>query len=96
MTYVVIPTTGLATVERHAQDGRRIESGSVVAARDSPRQRRPRRHPGLTRDVGDGLKLRPPDGYHRIDPPPDATTGIARLRRRDLLGGLLHEYELAA
>jgi len=43
-----------------------------------------------------GLKLRPPDGCHRIDPPPDATTGIPRLRRRDLLGGLLHEYELAA
>jgi putative transposase len=42
------------------------------------------------------LKLRPPDGYHTIDPPPDATTGIPRLRRLDLLGGLLHEYELAA
>jgi len=43
-----------------------------------------------------GLKLRPPDGCHRIDPPPNATTGIPRLHRRDLLGGLLHEYELAA
>ena len=43
-----------------------------------------------------GLKLRPPDSCHTIDPPPDATTGMPRLRRHDLIGGLLHEYELAA
>jgi putative transposase len=36
------------------------------------------------------LRLMPPDGR---DPTPlDAT---ARLRRRDLLGGLIHEYEAA-
>jgi hypothetical protein len=37
-----------------------------------------------------------PTAATEIDPPPDATTGIPRPRRRDLLGGLLHEYELAA
>jgi transposase InsO family protein len=37
------------------------------------------------------LDLSPPDGH---DPKPlEATT---RLRRRDLLGGLIHEYEAAA
>jgi transposase InsO family protein len=49
-------------------------------------QRRPHR----------ALELKPPDSCHRIDPPPAATTGVPQLRRRDLLGGLLHEYELAA
>jgi hypothetical protein len=37
-----------------------------------------------------GLRLQPPDGR---DPRPLHTTD--RLRRRDLLGGLIHEYEAA-
>jgi putative transposase len=43
-----------------------------------------------------GLKLRAPDSCHTLNPPPDATARMPRLRRRDLIGGLLHEYELAA
>jgi len=43
-----------------------------------------------------GLELRPPDGRGAIDPPPMATARTPQVRRRDLLGGLLHEYELAA
>jgi transposase InsO family protein len=40
------------------------------------------------------LELRPPDRRGGLDPPPAART--PQVRRRDLLGGLLHEYELAA
>ena len=43
-----------------------------------------------------GLELRPPDRHGGLDPPPAATTRTPQVRRRDLLGGLLHEYELAA
>jgi putative transposase len=42
------------------------------------------------------LELRPPDRRGAIDPRPAATARTPQLRRRDLLGGLLHEYELAA
>jgi putative transposase len=40
------------------------------------------------------LDLRPPDGG--IEPSPRATVHPLQVRRRDLLGGLLHEYEAAA
>jgi putative transposase len=43
-----------------------------------------------------GLELRPPDSRGGPDPPPAATACTPQVRRRDLLGGLLHEYELAA
>jgi putative transposase len=42
------------------------------------------------------LDLRPPDRSHRTDPPPTATIHPRRVKRRDLVGGLLHEYEAAA
>jgi putative transposase len=42
------------------------------------------------------LDLRPPDRGGGTDPPPTATLDTPRVRRRDLLGGLLHEYETAA
>jgi putative transposase len=42
------------------------------------------------------LDLRPPDRGSGPDPPPTATLYTAQVRRRDLLGGLLHEYEAAA
>jgi putative transposase len=42
------------------------------------------------------LDLRPPDRGGGTDPPPTATLYAPRVRRRDLLGGLLHEYEAAA
>lgn len=42
------------------------------------------------------LELRPPDHRYGVDPPPAATARTAQVRRRDLLGGLLHEYENAA
>ncbi len=43
-----------------------------------------------------GLELRPPDRSGGLDPPPAATARTPHVRRRDQLGGLLHEYELAA
>jgi len=42
------------------------------------------------------LELRPPDSRGGLDPPPTATARTPQVQRRDLLGGLLHEYELAA
>jgi putative transposase len=42
------------------------------------------------------LDLRPPDHRSRTDPPPAEILYTAQVRRRDLLGGLLHEYESAA
>jgi transposase InsO family protein len=42
------------------------------------------------------LDLRPPDHASGADPPPTAILYTAQIRRRDLLGGLLHEYEAAA
>jgi hypothetical protein len=42
------------------------------------------------------LDLRPPDRGGATDPPPTATLYTPHVRRRDLLGGLLHEYEAAA
>jgi transposase InsO family protein len=42
------------------------------------------------------LDLRPPDHRSRTDPPPAAILYTHQVRRRDLLGGLLHEYEAAA
>jgi putative transposase len=42
------------------------------------------------------LKLRPPDRGSGPDPSPTATVYPLQVRRRDLLGGLLHEYEAAA
>ena len=42
------------------------------------------------------LDLRPPDRGGGTDPPPTATPYTLQVRRRDLLGGLLHEYEAAA
>lgn len=43
-----------------------------------------------------GLELRPPDRGDGLNPPPTATARTPQVRRCDLLGGLLHEYELAA
>jgi putative transposase len=42
------------------------------------------------------LDLRPPDRGGGTDPPPTATLYTRQVRRRDLLGGLVHEYEAAA
>jgi transposase InsO family protein len=44
------------------------------------------------------LELRPPDGGNRRDPPPAGTlyAPAAEIQRRDLLGGLIHEYQAAA
>jgi putative transposase len=42
------------------------------------------------------LDLRPPDRSHRTDPLLTATDHPPPVKRRDLLGGLLHEYEIAA
>ena len=42
------------------------------------------------------LDLQPPDGGGGTDPWPTATLYRPQVRRRDLLGGLLHEYEAAA
>lgn len=42
------------------------------------------------------LDLRPPDTATRSDPPPAVTLRLSNLQRRDLLGGVLHEYEIAA
>jgi putative transposase len=42
------------------------------------------------------LDLRPPDRGSRPDPSPTAIIHPLQVRRRDLLGGLLHEYEAAA
>jgi putative transposase len=42
------------------------------------------------------LDLRPPDRSRRPDPPLTATVYPPQVKRRDLLGGLLHEYEIAA
>jgi transposase InsO family protein len=41
-----------------------------------------------------GLDLKTPDP--RPDPPPLVLTDAAHVGRRDVLGGLIHEYELAA
>jgi len=43
-----------------------------------------------------GLELRPPDRRDGLNPPPTATARTPQVRRCDLLGGLLHEYELGA
>ncbi len=42
------------------------------------------------------LGLRPPDRGGGTDPPPTTRLQPLHVRRRDLLGGLLHEYEAAA
>ena len=42
------------------------------------------------------LDLGPPDRGSGTDPPPTPTVYPQRVRRRDLLGGLIHEYEAAA
>jgi transposase InsO family protein len=42
------------------------------------------------------LDLRPPDRGSGTDPPPRATVYPLQVKRRDLLGGLIHEYEAAA
>jgi hypothetical protein len=42
------------------------------------------------------LDLRPPDRGSGTDRVPAATLHPLQVRRRDLLGGLLHEYEAAA
>jgi transposase InsO family protein len=42
------------------------------------------------------LDLRPPDRSRRTDPPPRASVYPLQIKRRDLLGGLIHEYEAAA
>jgi putative transposase len=42
------------------------------------------------------LELRPPDNCEGIDSLPTAMARTPQIRRRDLLGGLVHEYELAA
>jgi putative transposase len=40
-----------------------------------------------------GLDLAPPEGNH---PAPSAHGAVVELRRRDALGGLIHEYEAVA
>ena len=42
------------------------------------------------------LGLRPPDHGDGTDPTPPPIQQISQVRRRDLLGGLLHGYETAA
>jgi hypothetical protein len=42
------------------------------------------------------LDLRPPNGGSGTDRMPTATFHPLQVRRRDILGGLLHEYEAAA
>ena len=42
------------------------------------------------------LDLHPPDRGGRPEPSPTATIYPLHAKRRDLLGGLLHEYEAAA
>jgi putative transposase len=42
------------------------------------------------------LDLRPPDGGTGTNPTPTAPVHPLQIKRRDLLGGLLHEYEAAA
>ena len=42
------------------------------------------------------LALRPPDRVSETECRPMATVQPLGIRRRDLLGGLLHEYEAAA
>ncbi len=42
------------------------------------------------------LNLRAPDRGSGTDPSPAATVYPLQVRRRDLLGGVLHEYEAAA
>jgi putative transposase len=42
------------------------------------------------------LDLRPPDSCSGANPFPTATIHPPQITRRDLLGGLLHEYEAAA
>jgi putative transposase len=42
------------------------------------------------------LDLRPPDRGNGSDPSPTTRLHPLQVRRRDLLGGLLHEYEAAA
>ena len=42
------------------------------------------------------LDLQPPDRGSGTDPLPTATFYPLQVMRRDLLGGLLHEYEAAA
>jgi transposase InsO family protein len=42
------------------------------------------------------LDLRPPDHSSRTEPRPVPTVYPIQVKRRDLLGGLLHEYEVAA
>jgi len=40
-----------------------------------------------------GIDLRAPDS---LPDPPAPVPGMLRVRRRDVLGGLIHEYELVA
>jgi len=42
------------------------------------------------------LALEPPDGIIRLAPEPALTTQPLRVKRHDRLGGLIHEYALAA
>jgi putative transposase len=42
------------------------------------------------------LDLRPPDCASGTDPSPTATICPLQVRRRDFLGGLIHEYKAAA
>jgi putative transposase len=42
------------------------------------------------------LHLRPPDSPVRLVAGADSTPHALHVNRRDLLGGLIHEYELAA
>jgi putative transposase len=42
------------------------------------------------------LDLKPPDRDSGTDPPPTPTLHRLQVRRHDVLGGLLHEYEAAA
>jgi putative transposase len=42
------------------------------------------------------LNLRPPDSPALLPPAPHASPQALQVSRRDLVGGLIHEYELAA
>jgi hypothetical protein len=51
---------------------------------------------GLSTSIEELLEPRGRLYHGGLDPPPAATTRTPQVQRRDLLGGLLHEYELAA
>jgi putative transposase len=81
----------VGTVRRECLDrllivGRRQLEHTLRAYTSHYNRRRPHR----------ALDLRPPDSGASSPPGPESTPLALQVRRRDLLGGLIHEYELAA